>query len=343
MPVAEMTQPPTHCAGARRFRTPRGPVLAGLIVLLGPQPGLAQFPPDSFTNLQVLPKDIETRDLINTMRGFAIGLGVRCEFCHVGEPGQPLASFDFAADDKPTKAKARVMLRMVQHINGEHLAELEERSDPPIEVTCATCHHGVSKPQTTQALLMEAYTEGGLEAAIQEYRDLRERYHGTYSYDFSESVLNQVAQQLAVGGNLDDAAGVLALNIEMFPNSANAQRTYVQADLLRTILGQDIEAGLARFEELTAEYGDSFNENMLNGLGYQLLSLRRASEAIEIFKLNVERYPQAFNAYDSLGEAYMVNGDIELAIQNYEKSLELNPNNTNAAEKLQELRARENQ
>jgi tetratricopeptide (TPR) repeat protein len=340
--MTETTQPKRNGAGTRPSRTRRGLVLAGLLVLLGPQPGQAQFPPDSFTNLQVLPKDIETRELINTMRGFAIGLGVRCEFCHVGEPGQPLASFDFAADEKPTKAKARVMLRMVQHINGEHLAELEERSDPPIRVTCATCHHGVSKPQTTQALLMEAYSEGGLEAANQKYRELRERYYGTYSYDFSESVLNQVAQQLAGGGNLDDAASVLALNIEMFPNSANAQRTFVQAELLRTILGQDIEAGLARFDELAAEYGDSFNQNTLNGLGYQLLSLRRVSEAIEIFKLNVERYPQAFNTYDSLGEAYMVNGNVDLAIRNYEKSLELNPNNRNASEKLQELRTRKN-
>ena len=49
--------------------------------------------------------------------------------------------------------------------------------------------------------------------------------------------------------------------------------------------------------------------------------------AIAIFKLNVEVYPDAYNAYDSLGEGYMEAGQAELAIENYERSLELNPGN----------------
>lgn len=59
--------------------------------------------------------------------------------------------------------------------------------------------------------------------------------------------------------------------------------------------------------------------------------------AIEIFKLNVKMYPQSANVYDSLGEAYMNDGQKELAIQNYKKSLELNPDNTNAKEMLKKL------
>ena len=56
-----------------------------------------------------------------------------------------------------------------------------------------------------------------------------------------------------------------------------------------------------------------------------------------MFKLNVETYPSSSNVYDSLGEGYMENGEYELAIRNYMKSLELNPNNTNAVDKLKEL------
>lgn len=79
---------------------------------------------------------------------------------------------------------------------------------------------------------------------------------------------------------------------------------------------------------------------MLNcALGYRLLGLKKVKEAIEIFKLNVEAYPQPYNVYDSLGESYMVNGDIELAIKNYQRLLELKPQNTNAVEMLKELRA----
>ena len=66
---------------------------------------------------------------------------------------------------------------------------------------------------------------------------------------------------------------------------------------------------------------------------------QKVKEAIEIFKLNVGTYPQSANAYDSLGEAYLINGDTESAIANYKKSLELDPRNTNATEVLKKLGA----
>ena len=76
---------------------------------------------------------------------------------------------------------------------------------------------------------------------------------------------------------------------------------------------------------------------VLNRLGYHLLRTGKAKEAIEIFKLNVESYPKSFNTYDSLAEAYMTINERELAIQNYKKSIELNPNNTGAIEALKRL------
>ncbi|MEK6408999.1 MAG: tetratricopeptide repeat protein [Acidobacteriota bacterium] len=82
-----------------------------------------------------------------------------------------------------------------------------------------------------------------------------------------------------------------------------------------------------------------FSEPQLDGLGYQLLQMKRVKDAIEILKLNVEMFPQGFNTYDSLGEAYMENGDKQLAIQNYKKCLELNHKNTGAIEKLKKLEA----
>jgi cytochrome c-type biogenesis protein CcmH/NrfG len=60
-------------------------------------------------------------------------------------------------------------------------------------------------------------------------------------------------------------------------------------------------------------------------------------DAIEVFKLNVEDYPQSANTWDSLGEAYAVDGNKELAIKNYQRSIDLNPKNTNGIEKLKKL------
>ena len=87
----------------------------------------------------------------------------------------------------------------------------------------------------------------------------------------------------------------------------------------------------------TPEY--KLDESSLNSLGYHLLQQKRLDEAITVFKLNVDEYPNASNPYDSLGEAYMNAGQKDLAIQNYEKSLALNPDNKNGAEMLKKLRS----
>lgn len=78
-------------------------------------------------------------------------------------------------------------------------------------------------------------------------------------------------------------------------------------------------------------------EARLNDLGYSLLRDKRLPEAIAVFNINVELYPQSSNAYDSLGEAYLASGDKERAAVNYRKSLELDPKNQNAINVLKKL------
>jgi hypothetical protein len=125
-------------------------------------------PPDP-VNLKVLPKNISKDDLVRTMRGFTAGLGVRCAFCHKGEEGQPLDTYDFMSDAKPQKETARKMLTMVAAINRDYLkgvtverdetAEAEgkevaegheagEKAEAPEQarVTCYTCHRGQAHP-----------------------------------------------------------------------------------------------------------------------------------------------------------------------------------------------------
>lgn len=82
---------------------------------------------------------------------------------------------------------------------------------------------------------------------------------------------------------------------------------------------------------------DAVAEERINNLGYGLLRQKKINEAIAIFKANVEMYPQSANTYDSLGEAFMSNGDREQAVINYKKSLELNPKNDNAVAMLKKL------
>ncbi len=79
-------------------------------------------------------------------------------------------------------------------------------------------------------------------------------------------------------------------------------------------------------------------ETSVNTAGYTLLRAKRMADAVETFKLNVRLFPKSWNAYDSLGEAYAAAGDKALAVQNYEQSLALNPNNANGRKALAQLR-----
>src|SRR5919201_3526 len=95
------------------------------------------FPPDPLINVKVIPKNTPVMQVIGMMRNFAGGLGVRCNFCHVGQEGQPLSSFDFAKDEKRTKLTARQMMRMVAEVNRrlDTLPE-HEKMTSHVEVTC---------------------------------------------------------------------------------------------------------------------------------------------------------------------------------------------------------------
>lgn len=106
------------------------------------------FPPASFKNLQVLPTDATAGVVVGMMKSFAGGLGVRCQFCHVGKEGLPLEQFDFVSDDIPQKQTARAMMRLVNDINQKLDAAIPRAADAPARVTCLTCHRGKSTPDT---------------------------------------------------------------------------------------------------------------------------------------------------------------------------------------------------
>lgn len=97
--------------------------------------------------------------------------------------------------------------------------------------------------------------------------------------------------------------------------------------LSQTLREKNLEAMIAQYRELkTKGLGDIYmSESDLNAMGYRLLASRQVREAIEVFKLNVEAYPNSANVYDSLAEGYLAQGDKQLAIESYKRALELDP------------------
>ena len=175
--------------------------------------------PDKFTNLKVLPKDISKGELVEIMRGFAGALGVRCNHCHVGSASGDLREMHFSADDKKTKETARVMMAMVGEINGTLIPKAGIEN--PIQVKCATCHHGVSRPQAIADITKTAFEEGGVDSAKANYLALKEKYYGADAYNFKPGPLNAVAEWLAQEKDDNDAAiAIMQFNIEQNPGVA---------------------------------------------------------------------------------------------------------------------------
>ncbi len=213
-------------------------VAAALLVQPSVQGAQPPASPPAPRNLQVFPKDIKIEQLIAEMDGFAMGLGVGCDHCHaparlppgvILPPGQE--NLDFALDDKPAKKAARQMMVMLRTINAMVPAAVGKPAEQAALVQCATCHSGMVTPPLPLATILDKTTaEKGRDAAVAQYKELRQSYYGSSAYDFSESRVNGASLRL---GGLDgyavrltntgkpaDALAWFALNLEYFPQSA---------------------------------------------------------------------------------------------------------------------------
>src|SRR6266851_8838660 len=186
-------------------------------------PALAQEQwtwPEKPKNLQVLPKDWPGTRLRPVMVGFTRALGVRCSYCHKGEEGKPLSTYDFASYENPNKDRAREMYRMLGDIT-DHLKKIKPSGDKPVNMWCHTCHHGRPRPMTLDEELAEQYRTKGLKAALDDYTDLKKKFYGRAAYDFGEGSLNVFGYDLLEKKDFAGAIQIFKLNTELFPESAN--------------------------------------------------------------------------------------------------------------------------
>ncbi len=148
-----------------------------------------------------------------------------------------------------------------------------------------------------------------------------------------------VALSNSSNGVDDIALHILNTNYKIRPYE---YKWFLHDTIEQTVNNKGIDAALEAYHNLkiTKNPRYVFNEDQLNNVGYDLLGSKKTKEAIAIFKLNVEEYPKSWNVFDSLGEAYMNNGDTQLAINNYQKSIDLNPANTEGIKMLQKLKAK---
>jgi len=181
--------------------------------------------------------------------------------------------------------------------------------------------------------------------------------------EYIRKLWNQVTELEAAGKELEEVHNQLSLDNEfafvketriykdngddwLRPQHQSHLRVFylqhknLASEMLKSAEPESFAETLNEIRKLREKGGDIyFDEPEINSLGYHFIYVGNFEKAIEVLKLNVEAFPESANVFDSLGEAYMKNGDKENAILNYKKSLTLNPENTNAREMLKNLEA----
>ena len=204
--------------------------LLTVFTVAGPAYG-QQVRSDETKNLQFFPKETKRSELMPQMRQFSFALGVACTYCHGTEEqtGFDLRGVDFSTDPKPTKAKARDMLRMVEAINSQLLPKVSHRSEHHFKVSCFTCHSGIPLPETIEARVLRTIEADGFEAAVKEYRSLREKHLGSAAYNFKEQPLVEVAAELHDNGKYEAAVAISLMNLEFHPESGQSKFRLAEA------------------------------------------------------------------------------------------------------------------
>jgi tetratricopeptide (TPR) repeat protein len=150
------------------------------------------------------------REPLPNMQAIAEALGVTCEYCHTRGP---------AAATPGKIAVAKQMIAMTRELNMRVETASGKATGVAAKVDCVTCHRGVPIPRPLGDVIWETNVKQGSAAAAEQYRDLRTRYYGKASYDFSELTLVSLAQRVA-NARPDDAVAFAKLNLEFFPNSS---------------------------------------------------------------------------------------------------------------------------
>ena len=123
----------------------------------------------------------------------------------------------------------------------------------------------------------------------------------------------------------------------LYNQSFKAPKMSLAFELLDVFSDQGVTSGLNTYYKLKNDPVYAIAEGEMNRVGYELLQNGKTKEAIEVFRINAETYPKSGNAYDSLGEAYLKDGNKKLAIANYQKSIELDPKNEDGKKALEGL------
>jgi D-alanyl-D-alanine-carboxypeptidase/D-alanyl-D-alanine-endopeptidase len=165
---------------------------------------------------------------------------------------------------------------------------------------------------------------------------------GTGGYRSFSGFVKETGRGVVVLTNSDKGADDIGMRLLNSTAELMTIKKSGVAEIKKSLDTQGVDAALATYQNLKADKTTyEFDESALNILGYTYMGSDKLQEALAVFKITIDEFPDSFNAYDSYAEALMNDGQKELAITNYKKSLELNPANDNATDMLAKMGAGE--
>lgn len=171
----------------------------------------------------------------------------------------------------------------------------------------------------------ELFAGGKISEAIAAYEVYKTEFPDK-PYTIDGISITNTCYEMIRNKNIDDLKSYYAFSASNFPES----KTFLGLSVYMEILEHSIEAGQKHFNTYVKDDKYVLDENEINGLGYLYLQSGKQEEAIVVFEMNVSAFQNSANTYDSLAEAYYITKNYALALKNYKKSLELNPQSSNA-------------
>jgi CubicO group peptidase (beta-lactamase class C family) len=188
------------------------------------------------------------------------------------------------------------------------------------------------KPHAETGWKIDAYKNVGLSWFMGKYKDHPIIFHGGGDEGYRTFFLLLPEQSTAIVtlGNSDTFRSrevALAVLDVLLGEEPESPKLPISVPVAKMLLEKGAKAAVELYHRLKKSKPDNyyFREQDLNRLGYTLMKQNRLDDAIEILKLNVAEFPKSWNVADTLGEAYLKKGENQLAIKNYEKALQLNP------------------
>ncbi|BDD04573.1 serine hydrolase [Aureibacter tunicatorum] len=210
-------------------------------------------------------------------------------------------------------------------------------------ITALNTEQLISKSSFEQ-LLKNPYAPEKSSSLGEYFDDMQLHKHNGISFNFESIFFNDIKNDVVIILVSNQRNQVWDLGHLAHDIILDKEIKYPQKSIYRAIRNEsmnNIELGLKKYNDIKNKDSNLYafdNPSELNKLGYDLIGANKIQDALKVFDLAIREFPENSNLYDSYGEAFYLDKQFEASLENYQKSLELDPKNKNAEEMIEKIK-----